>query len=163
MSKRWQRKRMMLSLPVSSKQQCKICHNTAHVEIIAPPNKREHWSIPTKAGQRQILFVVRCPPSNINPLASPFYCPSVCSLGSPLCLHLFIDHPTLKCQVTLRAKEEHYTAAPCHAGRHHPHSGFNFSAFYRRVSECTFIRVHVWEEWRRETTWGFFSFFLSFF
>lgn len=28
------------------------------------------------------------------------------------------------------AKEEHYTAAPCHAGRHHPHSGFNFPAFF---------------------------------
>lgn len=122
-----------------------------------------HWRIPTKVGQRQILFVVRCPPSNINPLASPFYCPSVCSLDSPLCLHLFNDHPTLKCQVTLRAKEEHYTAAPCHAGRHHPHSGFNFSAFYRRASECTFARVHVWEEWRRETMWGFFLSFFFFF
>ena len=48
------------------------------------------------------------------------------------CLSLSDDRPVLKCQPTLRAKEKHYTAAPCHAGRHHPRSGFNFSASHRR-------------------------------
>lgn len=47
-------------------------------------------------------------------------------------LSAFISSMTIllsKCQVTLRAKEEHYTAAPCHAGTHYPHSGFFFFCF----------------------------------
>lgn len=126
---------MTLSLPVSSKQQCEICHNTAHVEIIAPPNKCTTLKYTNGSGTEPDFVCCAMSSLKYKPTCLPVYCPSVCS---PLCLHLFNDHPTLKCQVTLRAKEEHYTAAPCHAGRHHPHSGFNFSAFYR-----IFARVHV--------------------
>lgn len=97
--------------------------------------------------------------SSLPPLLS---CLPLCSLGS---LSAFISSMTIplsKCQVTPRAKEEHYTAAPCHAGRHHPHSGFNFSAFYCRASECTFARVCMCEKSRKTTASVFFIFFFLF-
>lgn len=59
---------------------------------------------------------------NTSSLPSQLYCLPMCSLGSLPGFISSMTTPLSKCQVTLLAKEEHYTAAPCHVGRDITHT-----------------------------------------
>lgn len=88
-------------------------------------------------------------------ISSPTQTRLCLSVLLPVCLSCCLTlHPFCNTNRPLRAKEKHYTAAPCHAGRHHPHSGFNFCATYcRHQSPHLFVSVCAR---RRETMCSFF-------
>lgn len=92
------------------------------------------------------------PPHPQHKLTSlPALLPAVCRLGS---LPAFISSMTIplsKCQVTLCAKEEHYTAASCHAGRDITHTQVLISLLFTAGHRSAHSPVCMCEESIKKT------------
>lgn len=102
------------------------------------------------------------PPHPQHKLTSlPALLPAVCRLGS---LPAFISSMTIplsKCQVTLCAKEEHYTAASCHAGRDITHTQVLISRLFTAGHRSAHSPVCMCEESKKKKHCEFFFFFLQ--
>lgn len=100
------------------------------------------------------------PTPNTSSLPSQLYCLPVCSLGSLPGFISSMTTPLSKCQVTLRAKEEHYTAAPCHAGRDITHTQVLISLLFTAGHRSAHSPVCMCEESKKKNTlWVFFPSF----